>query len=43
VLAHPDAHYFDIGGILLDQLDDYAKRKGITVEKAKEMLGHNLV
>jgi 5-methyltetrahydrofolate--homocysteine methyltransferase len=42
VLAHPDAQYFDVGKITQDQLNDYAKRKGITIERAHELLSHIL-
>jgi 5-methyltetrahydrofolate--homocysteine methyltransferase len=40
--AHPDAQYFNVGGLLPDQLDDYAKRKGLSVETVKRLLNRNL-
>ena len=43
VLAHPDAQYFEVGKITEDQLEDYARRKGITIEVAKAMLSRSLV
>ncbi|MFA7172206.1 MAG: methionine synthase [Kiritimatiellia bacterium] len=42
VLAHPDARYFAVGKISLEQLEEYAQRKEITVEQAQELLSHNL-
>ncbi len=41
-LNHPDAKYFGLGKIGLDQVEDYAKRKGMTVEEAAKWLGPNL-
>ncbi len=43
VLAHPDAHYFEVGKITQEQLDDYAQRKDITAERAKALLGDSLL
>ncbi|MEW6312954.1 MAG: methionine synthase [Pseudomonadota bacterium] len=37
-LAHPDAQYFAISKIGKDQLEDYAKRKGMSVEDAARWL-----
>jgi 5-methyltetrahydrofolate--homocysteine methyltransferase len=42
VLAHPEAEYFDVGRIAADQLEDYARRKGITPEEAGAMLVKNV-
>jgi len=36
--AHPQAHYFGIGRIGPDQVEDYAGRKGMTVEEAERWL-----
>jgi 5-methyltetrahydrofolate--homocysteine methyltransferase len=36
--AHPDSHYFGVGKIGRDQVEDYAKRKGWTVEEAERWL-----
>ena len=40
--AHPDSHYFGIGKIAKDQVEDYAKRKGMTLLEAERWLGPNL-
>jgi 5-methyltetrahydrofolate--homocysteine methyltransferase len=40
--AHPDAHYFGVGRIGRDQVEDYAQRKGMTVEEAERWLAPNL-
>lgn len=42
-LAHPDARYFNLGKIGRDQLEDYAKRMGESVEEAEKWLRPNLV
>lgn len=34
-IAHPESKYFGLGKISSDQLEHYAKRKGISVEEAK--------
>ncbi|MBU1722686.1 MAG: methionine synthase [Gammaproteobacteria bacterium] len=36
--SHPDSRYFGIGRIARDQVDDYAKRKGMSVEEAERWL-----
>lgn len=36
--AHPEAAYFHLGRIGEDQLEDYAKRKGMTIEEAARWL-----
>jgi len=38
-LSHPDSHYFAVGRILSDQVEDYAKRKGWTMAEAERALG----
>jgi 5-methyltetrahydrofolate--homocysteine methyltransferase len=40
--AHPQAKYFNVGRIGRDQLDDYAKRKGMDVAEAERWLASNL-
>lgn len=40
--AHPQSHYFGIGKIKEDQVEEYAKRKGITLEQTERWLGPNL-
>ena len=41
-LAHPAARYFSVGRIGQDQVEDYARRKGIPVREAKRWLAPNL-
>jgi 5-methyltetrahydrofolate--homocysteine methyltransferase len=41
--AHPESKYFGLGKIQLDQVEDYAKRRGISIEEAKKWLGSVLV
>ncbi len=36
--SHPDSHYFGVGKIERDQVEDYAKRKGWTVAEAERWL-----
>jgi 5-methyltetrahydrofolate--homocysteine methyltransferase len=36
--AHPQAYYFGVGKIERDQVEDYAKRKGMTVEEVERWL-----
>jgi 5-methyltetrahydrofolate--homocysteine methyltransferase len=36
--AHPDAHYFGVGKVERDQVEDYARRKGWSVEEAERWL-----
>ncbi len=40
--AHPGAHYFGIGKINRDQLEDYAARRGVSVDTAERWLRPNL-
>ncbi|MDG4715820.1 methionine synthase [Winogradskyella marincola] len=40
--ANPEAKYFGLGKITEDQLDDYAKRRGISKEDAAKWLNPNL-
>ena len=40
--SHPDAQYFNVGKIDKDQLQDYAKRKGIAEEVAERWLAAHL-
>ncbi|MCB0343509.1 MAG: methionine synthase [Bdellovibrionales bacterium] len=40
--ASPNAKYFSVGKIGQDQVSDYAKRKGITLEEAERWLSPNL-
>ena len=36
--SHPESRYFGLGNIEKDQLEDYARRKGMTVEEAERWL-----
>jgi len=36
--AHPQAHYFSIGKINKDQVEDYAQRKGKSIEEMERWL-----
>ncbi len=40
--AHPEAEYFRVGKIQRDQVEDYAKRKGLSVETCERWLMPNL-
>jgi len=40
--AHPQSDYFNVGNITKDQVEDYAKRKGMSVEEIERWLGSNL-
>ncbi|HMF41767.1 MAG TPA: vitamin B12 dependent-methionine synthase activation domain-containing protein, partial [Polyangia bacterium] len=41
-LAHPKARYFNIGRIGRDQVEDYARRKGMPILEAERWLAPNL-
>jgi 5-methyltetrahydrofolate--homocysteine methyltransferase len=36
--SHPESHYFGVGKVERDQVEDYAKRKGWSVEEAERWL-----
>ena len=40
--SHPDSRYFGLGKIGRDQVEDYAARKGWSVQEAERWLGPNL-
>ncbi len=40
--GHPESKYFGLGKIKEDQVIDYAKRRGISTEKAMKWLGPNI-
>jgi 5-methyltetrahydrofolate--homocysteine methyltransferase len=42
VFSHPESSYIDIGKIGKDQVEDYAKRKGISLGEAEKWLAHVL-
>ncbi|MGA1146499.1 MAG: vitamin B12 dependent-methionine synthase activation domain-containing protein, partial [Candidatus Nanopelagicales bacterium] len=41
-LAHPDSKYFGVGRILKDQVEDYARRKGLDLVDTERLLAPNL-
>ncbi|MCH8030255.1 MAG: methionine synthase [Bacteroidetes bacterium] len=41
-LAHPQAAYFNVGVLGKDQIEDYAGRKGVSVEEMERWLAPNL-
>jgi len=41
-LSHPEAQYFAVGKVNRDQVEDYAKRKGMPIELAERWLAPNL-
>ncbi len=40
--AHPDAQYFGVARIGKDQVEDYAKRRGVSIEQAERWLRPNI-
>jgi 5-methyltetrahydrofolate--homocysteine methyltransferase len=40
--SHPESHYFGVGKIRKDQVEDYAKRKGVSLQEMERWLGPNL-
>jgi 5-methyltetrahydrofolate--homocysteine methyltransferase len=40
--SHPDAKYFNVGAIGKDQVEDYAKRKGMSLDEMERWLGPSL-
>ena len=38
--SHPDSHYFALSDLQKDQLEDYARRKGMPLATAEKWLGH---
>jgi 5-methyltetrahydrofolate--homocysteine methyltransferase len=42
IFAHPDAKYFTVGRINLDQTEDYARRRGLTLAETEAWLRPNL-
>jgi 5-methyltetrahydrofolate--homocysteine methyltransferase len=40
--SHPDARYFGVGTIGRDQVQDYARRKGVSEGTAESLLRPNL-
>lgn len=42
MLAHPAARYFSVGRIDQEQLEDYARRRGMPIEQMRKFLSSNL-
>jgi len=42
MLAHPASHHFSVGHISVEQLQDYAHRRGLTEVEARSFLASNL-
>jgi len=40
--SHPEAKYFAVGKIQRDQVEDYARRKGMAVTQVEKWLAPNL-
>ena len=40
--ANPNAHYFSVDELCKDQVDSYAKRKGVDVKEVEKWLGSSL-
>jgi 5-methyltetrahydrofolate--homocysteine methyltransferase len=40
--ANPESKYFGLGKIKNDQVEDYAKRRNITIEEAQKWLAPNI-
>ncbi len=40
--SHPEARYFAVARIDRDQVEDYARRRGVAVEAAERWLAPNL-
>jgi 5-methyltetrahydrofolate--homocysteine methyltransferase len=40
--SHPESHYFAVAKIDRDQVEDYARRKGVPLEVAEKWLASNL-
>ena len=40
--SHPESRYFGLGKINKDQLADYAKRKGVSLQEMERWLAPNL-
>jgi 5-methyltetrahydrofolate--homocysteine methyltransferase len=42
LFAHPDSRYFTVGRVGRDQVEDYARRRGMSLDEAEKWLGPNL-
>jgi len=43
LIAHPEAHYFPVGRISRQQLQDYCRRRGLSVEEGEHQLSKYLL
>jgi 5-methyltetrahydrofolate--homocysteine methyltransferase len=41
-LSHPQSQYFAVGRVGRDQMEDYARRKGVPVQEVERWLASNL-
>jgi 5-methyltetrahydrofolate--homocysteine methyltransferase len=41
-LASPSSRYFSVGRVARDQVEDYAARKGMSIDEAERWLAPNL-
>jgi 5-methyltetrahydrofolate--homocysteine methyltransferase len=41
-LGHPESRYFDVGRLGKDQVEDYARRKGLSLAEAEKLLSPRL-
>ena len=42
MFSHPQSHYFAVGKIGEDQLEDYARRRGKPIDEMRKFLTANL-
>jgi 5-methyltetrahydrofolate--homocysteine methyltransferase len=42
IFAHPDSKYFTVGRLARDQIEDYARRKGVERSEVEQWLRPNL-
>ena len=40
--AHPEARYFAVGRVGKDQVEDYARRAGVSIAEVERMIPSNL-
>ena len=40
--SHPDSQYFVVGRVSKEQVEDYARRKGVSLAQAERWLASNL-
>ena len=42
IFAHPSSRYFTVGRIALDQVENYARRRGLSLQETERRLRPNL-